>query len=131
MIVSLPLLHSALFLFVNLFAGYRLGKSKSMRILTALSFITFAAAYLLFPDGVGEGGLYVFFHIIKDHTIAFVCGLISVVVFGVNLIVCILQLFVTSRTPVSDDTDENGGIDVTDIVRQIDEEKITSADICE
>lgn len=89
-IVPLPLVHIAALLIITV-GAVRLNRRK-INLAVVFMQITFLLSYLLLPDGGDVGGLYMFFGLIHNDTIAMVCAGIASTLIKINIVIMIVLL---------------------------------------
>lgn len=88
---GLPIIHAILFAYI---AGKAISKfelSAKLEKYTVLSYITYVAAYLLFPDGGDYGEMYLLFTQINSNTVAYVAMMLALACFVANVVFLILS----------------------------------------
>lgn len=88
----IPFIHAIIFFLVNLFSSKYIQKSKTSRNIYIMLCITYLLFYLLLPDGGDVGELYVFFGLIHNSIVSYICNLISSVAILGHIVLLILQI---------------------------------------
>lgn len=91
-ILFIPFLHAIVFSVTNLFAASYVDESRRMRLLNILFCITYLLSYLFFPDRGDIGGLYFFFSLIRNNTLASIAMRITYIAFFAHVALLILQI---------------------------------------
>lgn len=91
--IALPFIHTVAFLLINMKSANRVSSYKKLKKYMILSCMTYLLPYLLFPDGGDGGGMYLFFTLIRNDTVANVMMYIAPIIFVVNIAVLILEYF--------------------------------------
>ena len=91
-IVSVPFIHSTVFLYITTLAGKYICQSKSMKIYTMIYYITYIISYLFFADGGDYGPMYVFFGLIHNNEIASSMMGIAIDAFLANIVFMIMMI---------------------------------------
>ncbi len=89
--IPLPLIHTIVFLLINIKTANKVSSFKRLKKYIILSCITYLLPYLLFPDGGDAGGMYLFFGLVRNDTIANIMMYIVPIVFVVNIAVLIFE----------------------------------------
>ncbi len=89
--VPLPLIHTIVFLLINIRAANNVSSLKSLRKYIILSCITYLLPYLLFPDGGDIGGMYLFFGLIRNDTIANIMMYVTPIIIIANITILIFE----------------------------------------
>ena len=89
--LPLPLIHTVFFILINLKAAAKASSSQRLEKYMILSCLTYLLPYLLFPDGGDIGGMYFFFGLIHNDTVAKIMMYITPILFNINIAVLILE----------------------------------------
>ena len=89
--IPIPLIHTIAFLIINIKSANRVSIYKFLRKYIILSSVTYLLAYLLLPDGGDIGGMYLFFSLIRNDSIANIMMYISLIIFIVNIAVLSIE----------------------------------------
>ena len=96
----IPIFHWIAFMGINLFAASKMEKSKLLRILGPISFLTIAVGYLFLPDFGDVDGPYAFFTLIRNETVAGNLLCVSVLCLFTNIFCLVVQLVEAIRTAI-------------------------------
>lgn len=97
-LMAIPFLHAIAFFLVNIFAASQIEKSRTLKIFTMLSYVTYLCGYLFLPDGGDVGSAYVFFGLLhNDFMIGFGETISVIGLFG-NVVFLVLQLIESIKT---------------------------------
>lgn len=91
-IIPIPFVYSAFFVISNYTASVYVKKSLSLKISMVLSYISYIAAFALFPDGGDIGGMYAFFALIKDKAVVEICSCVSIFAFALSIACLVYQI---------------------------------------
>lgn len=114
MVFLLPLSHMVVFALLIYKSVCFMKRYKRFRVYSILSYITYFAAYLLLPD-IGEFGPgYVFFGLIRNDAAYSIAMPISLICFGVNVIIMIIMAVDVIRCICGkfDDCDDQFDVDM-------------------
>ena len=89
--IPLPLIHTIIFLRLNIKASYKVSSYKSLGKYMVLSCITYLLPYLFFPDGGDLGEMYLFFGLIRNNTVANIMVYIASIALSLNIAALILE----------------------------------------
>jgi len=97
---SIPMIHTAVFLLINILAAGRVSCFKSLKPTVIVSCATYLLSYLLLPDMGDADFSYMFFTLIRNDTVnavmLWVAPILCIVSFAV-LIVELVQLIILTR----------------------------------
>ena len=95
MITLIPFIHTAAFLFGNIFVYNYLEDSTFLKILCLISSVAYIVFYAFIPDGTGSGYMYACFGLIKNYSFIKCSQYISGAGFAVSAL-CIITQFVAA-----------------------------------
>ena len=90
--ILFPIVHLVAFVIINISVLKKLHLSAKLKTYTALSYVSFVFAYLLFPDAGDVGTMYFFFGLIHNDVAAYIAMIAALVCFVAHVVCTILQL---------------------------------------
>lgn len=88
----IPFVHAIIFFLANLFSAKYMQKSKKLKAIFIMFCITYLLSYLLLADGGDIGEMYVFFGLIHNNKIFYICNYLSGIAVFVHIVLLILQI---------------------------------------
>lgn len=95
--IPLPLIHTIFFLVINIRASGKVLAFPKLKKYIILSCITFLLGYLIFPDGGDVGGMYLFFSLIRNDTVANIMMYVAPIIFIANIVILVLEYVELSK----------------------------------
>lgn len=95
--IIIPPIHALLLFFIINGTASQSRFSTRLVWYIRLSCITYLLANVLLPDGGDIGPMYVFFGLIKNNSVAYLCSAVSELLFAANIVFLVLQLVEARR----------------------------------
>lgn len=92
-----PVIHSIIFLWVNFKVASEISRSNGLNKPLLVSCITYLLPYLIFPDGGDIGGMYLFFGLIRNDTVANIMSMIAPIILIIHVAVLIWSYLLFRR----------------------------------
>ncbi len=93
-----PFVHSFLFFITNVWVANYRAESKKLKAINRWFCVSYLLGYLLLPDGGDVGGLYVFFGLVQNDTVAYLCEVLWAIAGIVQLVTFVWQIPVLLKT---------------------------------
>ncbi len=91
-IMLVPFIHAIVFFVTNLYISKYIRSSNKLKLLNVIFFVSYLMSYVLLPDGGDVGGVYVFFWLIHNDVLGYVCAVVCTFAIITHIVVFILQI---------------------------------------
>ena len=98
--IPIPLIHTIAFVVIDFKAATNVAHSDKLKKYIPLSWATYLAAYLLFPDGGDEGTVRVFFNLIQNDVLCTVAMCASIILFAFNVVILSLEYDINKKSNI-------------------------------
>lgn len=107
-----PFIHAIVFFAINFSVAKYVSQSPKIKKLNLFFIITYLLLYIFLPDGGDVGGLYLFFGLIHNDTLAYVGEFISSLAFVAHVVFLIMQVIEMGKTETGKNKKNNTETDL-------------------